>query len=145
MKISITRETRIGRLSVEEELADPAYLVVVARRVRAALDQAEAELVPRPTIKPEPEPEPEPGPRRDPDPRYVPCVPPPAGGRELWVWAFNVGCCRRVIELGRACGLPSATRRDVYRWSADDVAHVYHEIQAKPRGAAGRRGRRPND
>ena len=65
-------------------------------------------------------------------PRFVPCNPEPKSGLELWRWAYNVGACKRVLALGRAYGLPHATRRDVFRWDVDNVRQVYHEIQVKP-------------
>ena len=131
MKLIMTRSTPAGVLSIEGDLPDPSRAVDVVRQVEAALATAEADVCARHAAAPANH---APVIANDPPPaaRFVPCNPEPKTGLELWRWAYNVGACKRMLALGRACGLPHATRRDVYRWSADDVASIYHEIQVKP-------------
>jgi hypothetical protein len=68
---------------------------------------------------------------------YPPCEPPPSNGKDLWKWAYNVGACKRVLQLGAAHHLPARTRADVYRWFPDSVKGVYHDLIVKPAKGAG--------
>lgn len=133
MKLRMTKATVHGTVSIEEDVPTQG-IVDVTRRVRAALDQAVAELVPHaPTIGADRTdggaiPLPGPEPARE---HYPPCEPPPSNGRELWRWGYNVGACKRILALGAACGYPARTRADVYRWFPDNVKHIYHELTVK--------------
>lgn len=137
MKLHLHRTPAGLKLSVEGEIAVNSNAPETIRSASAALagqllialEGAEAALVqiqpPRPTIEPD----------RTEDvggAHYPPCDPPPTDGRQLWKWAYDVGACKRVLELGAAHHLPARTRADVYRWFPDSVKGVYHDLVVKP-------------
>lgn len=120
LTLTLTRSTPAGVLSIEGELPDPSRAVDVVRAVEATLATAEADIRSRHGAPANPMP------IIVPDPGDAPRT-----GRDLWNWASLACCTKRVIELGRACGLKAATRRDVFGWNPADVAHIYHEVRVK--------------
>ncbi len=150
MKLHLHRTPAGLRFAVEGEISASSdapetirsAAAALAGRLLIALEGAEAALVRiAPPVDTSDIPEiAEPGPRpvRDaagrlpPAARYPPCEPPPSNGKDLWKWAYNVGACKRVLQLGAAHHLPARTRADVYRWFPDSVKGVYHDLIVKP-------------